>query len=80
MQQPKQTDSRKKFLLWSVITLSSFTFLKLITGKKKKQADSKNETVKMLTRDGKLVELDKHIIVSGGKKITDKELQQWIKK
>ncbi len=34
----------------------------------------------MLTQDGKLVEIDKKLLVSPGKKITDKELQQWVKK
>jgi hypothetical protein len=34
----------------------------------------------MLTQDGRLVEIDKKLLVSPGKKITDKELQQWVKK
>ena len=37
-------------------------------------------TVKMLTQDGSLVEIDKKLLASSGKKISNKELQEWIKK
>lgn len=42
---------------------------------------TKKETpkVKMLTQDGRLVEVDKTMIARG-KKITNEELQQWVKK
>jgi hypothetical protein len=40
----------------------------------------KVRTVKMLTQDGKLVEIDASILASGNKKISDKELQNWVKK
>lgn len=33
----------------------------------------------MLTQDGRLVEVDKAMLASG-KKITNEELQQWVKK
>jgi hypothetical protein len=36
--------------------------------------------VKMLTQDGSLVEIDKKLLASSGKKISNEELQQWIKK
>ena len=32
----------------------------------------------MLTQDGKLVEIDKKLLASSGKKISNKELQNWI--
>ncbi len=79
MQQSKNTDSRKKFLLWGAAVLSSLTFFKIIPGRNKKPDGSANETMKMLTQDGKLVEIDKSRLASGGKKITDTELQQWIR-
>ena len=76
MQQSTRTPSRKKFLLWSAAILSSLTVLKFITGSKRKN----NETVKMLTREGKLVEINKSLLASYGKKISNAELQSWIKK
>ena len=76
MQETQPSTSRKKFLLWSATILSSATVFKFIRTPKKKKTD----TVKMLTQDGKLVEIDRKLLVSPGKKITDKELQQWVKK
>lgn len=76
MQEAQPSTSRKKFLLWSATILSSATIFKFIKIPKKK----KTETVKMLTQEGKLVEIDKKLLFSPGKKITDKELQQWVKK
>lgn len=74
MQEAQPSTSRKKFLLWSATVLSSATLFRFIPTKKK------TDTVKMLTQDGKLVQIDKKLLVSPGKKITDKELQQWVKK
>jgi hypothetical protein len=70
--------SRKKFLLWSAVVLSSATVLKFLTGSKKKTIST--ETVKMLTQDGKLVEINKELLASSKKKISSGELQQWIKR
>ena len=64
MQQPKQTDSRKKFLLWGAAIFSSLAILKFIPGRKKIREDATNETVKMLGQDGKLVEIDKRLFTS----------------
>jgi hypothetical protein len=76
----RKTPSRKKFLLWSAAILSSLTVFKLIPGIKKKKGDRAGETVTMLTQDGKLVEVDKKLLASSGKKISDEELQKWVKK
>ncbi|HET7115966.1 MAG TPA: hypothetical protein VFI29_05725 [Hanamia sp.] len=76
MQESQKFQSRKKFLLWSAAALSSVSVLKFFKVTKKK----KTETVKMLTRDGKLVEVNIVAIPSKKKKITNKELQNWIKK
>jgi len=76
MEQSPKTSSRKKFLLWGVSVLSSFTLLKFISGGKQE----KTRTVKMLTQDGKLVEVDKELLASGGKKITDEQLKGWVNK
>lgn len=74
MQPSSKKTSRKKILLWGAAALASvtaFRFFKLDKAKK-------TETVKMLTQDGQLVEVDKNLLAAGGKKITNGELQQWI--
>jgi hypothetical protein len=75
MQRPTTTSSRKKFLWWGAAALAAISALKIFNRTKKKEAD----TVKMLTQDGRLVEIDKTLLAAG-KEISDKELQQWIKK
>ena len=77
MEPIQKTSSRKKFLLWSATVLSSLTLMKFIPGGKKK----KTETVKMLTRDGKLVEVDAERLFGGKrKKVTDEQLKNWVNK
>ena len=76
MQDSEKFQSRKKFLLWGAAALSSVSVLRIFKAPKKQ----KTETVKMLTQDGKLVEVTVSAIPSKKKKITNKELQNWIKK
>jgi hypothetical protein len=76
MQESGKLQSRKKFLLWGAAALSSVPVLKFFKVPKKKNT----ETVKMLTRDGKLVEVAISALPSKKQKITNKELQNWIKK
>ena len=76
MQHTKST-SRKKFLLWGATLLSSLTVLKFISGNKQQ----KNETIKMLTQDGKLVEIDREKLYGSKRnKITDEQLKSWVNK
>ena len=76
MQHTKIT-SRKKFLLWGATLLSSVTVLKFISGNKQQ----KNETIKMLTQDGKLVEIDREKLYGSKRnKITDEQLKSWVNK
>ncbi len=77
MQESEKSQSRKKFLLWSAAALSSVSVLRFFKAPKKKK---NTETVKMLTQDGKLVEVAISALPSKKKKITNKELQNWIKK
>ncbi len=79
MIQPKLPSSRRKVLLWGAALLSTFTLLKYLPGTKKKNK-SRPETIKMLSQDGRLVEVDKDLIPSTGKKISNEELQKWIRK
>lgn len=80
MEQPKHLSNRKKFLLWGAALLSSLTLLKFLPGNKKKIPTPDNDKIIMLTRDGRLVEIDKNLLASSGQKISDEELQKWIKK
>ena len=76
--QNQQSTSRKKFLLWGAAVLSSLTVLKFIPGSSKPK---KKETVKMLTQDGKLVEVDISKRIYGErKKINDEQLKNWVAK
>lgn len=88
METPKQPSTRKKFLLWSITTLGTATLLRFIKGGTEKpakptQIQPKNDTVKMLTKDGVLVEIDRKHLVTAEKnesKISIDELKEWIKK
>jgi hypothetical protein len=76
--------SRRKFV-FGVGILSAFAAIGAATGlpflaKKSSKIADKKKTVKMLTEDGRLVEIDETLIASGKKKITNTELQHWIKR
>ena len=71
----KKPTGRRKLLVWSAAILSGLSLLRWILPKEKQ-----TETVKMLTRDGKLVEIDKRLLPEKKIKIKDKELLSWIKK
>lgn len=81
MEQLQKTSTRKKFLLWGAALISVVTFSRFFTNTQKPTdtANEENKTVKMLTQDGRLVEIDKKLLASTGNKVTNKELQQWIK-
>lgn len=77
MDQPQKTSSRKKFLLWSATILSSLTVLNFVSGNK----PPKKETIKMLTQDGILVEVEIDKLTSGRRnKISDEQLKNWVSK
>ena len=68
--------SRKRFLLWSTIMISAAGLIKVINPFSKK----KPETIKFLTQEGQLVEVDKKYLNSKGVKINTAELKSWIQK
>jgi hypothetical protein len=82
MKQLQKAPTRKKFLLWGAALISSVAFFKFFSGTRKSSLTNGHDTktVKMLTQDGRLVEVDKNLLASSGKKITNEELQQWINK
>lgn len=80
MEQPLKNPSRKKILLWGATLLSSFPFLKFTAFKERSKNEPVKETVKMLTQDGRLVEIDKNLLTSSTNKVSNEDLQKWIKK
>jgi hypothetical protein len=76
MKKDSTSPSRKKFLLWGALAVCSATLYKIIPGMKAKE---KPTTVRLLAEDGTLVEIDQELLTPG-KKITNLELQKWIKK
>ena len=77
MQTPQSSPTRKKFIFWSFAAVCSATVLKFFTGETKKKDEG--GTVKMLTQDGTLVEINTKLITQCGGKITNAELQKWVK-
>ncbi len=79
MQSSPKPTSRKKFLWWGTALLAAAATVRWLPfGRNKKPATG--STAKMLTQDGKLVEIDSRLIAGSGKKISNAELQKWIKK
>ena len=67
--------TRRKLVSWvGILSLFAFAGAAFRPWKNKPP-----HTVKMLTQDGKLVEVDARLLASGKKKISDKELQDWVK-
>jgi hypothetical protein len=72
--QISENSSRKKFIFLGLGAAAFFSVFKFMKPAKKKA------TVKMLTEDGKLVEIDQDLVSGKKRKITDAELKNWIKK
>ena len=75
MQQTSRTNTRKKFIWLGGAILAWFATSRIFGS----QENNKTEKVKMLTEDGNLVEVDKSRLLAGGRKVTNNELQQWVK-
>ncbi len=76
MKEENKISSRKKFVLGGIAMFASLAAFKFWLPKE----DKKKDTVKMLTQDGRLVEIDKALLTSKSKKITDEDLKTWVKK
>ena len=67
--------ARRKLIGWlGVLSLAT-----IIGGAFKTWNNKQPKTVKMLTQEGKLVEVDVAMLSSGRKKISDNELKNWVK-
>ena len=70
----EQTKTRRSFILKTI----GVSAVVAITGWFGFNRKKKSETVKMLTQDGRLVEIDKDLIKSSGHKIKDKDIHSWV--
>ena len=79
MSTPSKPTSRKKFLWWGSALVAGVAAIKWLPFYKAPKTVASART-KMLTQDGTLVEIDERLLTRSGKKITNGELQQWVKK
>jgi hypothetical protein len=82
MEQNQNNSTRRKFLWGGLGVLSTISALKFIIPKKQKVVISCTPpaaTTKMLTEDGKLVEVDISKIKKTGVKVSDKDVVTWVK-
>jgi len=70
----KKNSSRRNFVEWGLGALAAFSAIGLFFSKTKEK-----KVVKMLTQDGRLVEVDEALIKSTGKKVDDKDIHTWVK-
>ncbi|MDP9229273.1 MAG: hypothetical protein M3O67_01215 [Bacteroidota bacterium] len=76
MDNDNKIQTRKRFIGLGITTAALLTAFRFFIPEKKK----KTENVKMLTQDGKLVEVDVTNLGCGNrKKISDDELKSWVK-
>ena len=69
--------SRKKFVVWTAGILSAVTALNFFT---RSTPQKKTKTIKFLTSDGKLVEVEISKLPPERKKIKDDDIHTWIKR
>jgi len=82
METNEKSATRRKFLWGGLSALSTISILKFIIPKKQKAAIPcipNATTTKMLTEDGKLVEVDISKIKKTGIKVSDKDVISWVK-
>ena len=68
--------ARKKFVLWALGILSTLTTVKYLF----RPTQRNKTTAKMLTQDGKLVEVELSRLSGKKTKIKDAEIHKWIKR
>ena len=77
--QQQQPANRRKALYWLTGALSALVFWKL-GWPKRVEEPPKPKTVKMLTKDGQLVEIDEKFLANRGQKVNTDEIHNWITK
>jgi hypothetical protein len=79
MSTPSKPTSRKKFLWWGSALIAGVAAVKWLPFYRPARPVAGART-KMLTQDGRLVEIDESLVTRSGKKISNTELQHWVKK
>jgi len=82
METNQKSSTRRKFLWGSLGALSTISVLKFMVPKKQKvviPCAPTATTTKMLTEDGKLVEVDISKIKKTSVKVSDKDVITWVK-
>ena len=75
----KSPTTRKRFLWWGSAIIAGVAALKWNLFVRAPRVSSASK-MKMLTQDGKLVEIDRSLAGNGRRKITNEELQHWVNK
>lgn len=78
MEKEKKSPSRRKFLFWGAGLLSGASLFRFAWMSKAREKEE--ESVKMLTQDGRLVEVDVSRLPSQSRQIKDEELLGWATK
>lgn len=76
MEQDKKVQTRKKFIGLGIGSAALLACSRFFSSAKTK----KTQTVKMLTQEGKLVEVDIERLSVRREKIDDEQLKTWVKK
>lgn len=79
MQQSQKVYSRKKILLQAAAFFAGLPLVGFFSFRHRKKNKTNDETIILLSEDGRLVSISKKLLTSPGKKINNEELQQWIK-
>lgn len=80
MEPVRSNFSRRKFTLFGLGALSTFSIFKFWGFSGKESGSETKKTVKMLAQDGSLVEVDASVLTAHKRKVSNNELQNWIKK
>jgi hypothetical protein len=78
MENERKNVSRKKFLFWGFGISSLLAVPAFLRSPKKKKKETR--TVKMLTQDGRLVEVEVDNLPAKKKKINDADIHTWVNK
>lgn len=78
MEELNNKTSRKNFLIWGALAVSAGFFIKLFS-RKTKVVENESNTVKMLTEDGRLVEIDRKLLASNRTRLSNDEIHDWVK-
>lgn len=79
METNQKKSTRRKFLWGGLGVASVLPVIRFFLSRKQPVATPCTTTTKMLTEDGKLVEVDMGKIKKTGVRVSDKEISTWVK-